>query len=105
MTESRMTYDQWFDTFKPIKNHIDKTSSFNGCMFETYGPERDAVKSHAINKIWTFIECDGVMLISPGYHLVNRQGYFVTEVPWTDVNLEIELWNDSDLESEEVANA
>ena len=25
-----MTEDEWFDTYKPIKNHIEVTSSFDG---------------------------------------------------------------------------
>ena len=38
-----MDYDKWFDTYKPIPNHIDTNASFSdgeyGYMFETYGDE------------------------------------------------------------------
>ena len=40
-----MTFDEWCDTYKPIKNHIDVDSSFDGEMFETYGNEVEFVKS------------------------------------------------------------
>jgi hypothetical protein len=34
--------------------------------------------------VWTILEVDGVQLITPGVHLVNRFAYVVTEEPWTD---------------------
>jgi hypothetical protein len=77
-----MTEEEWFDTYKPIKNHIEVTSSFDGHMFETYGPEVEFVKSQDTDKIWMFGDGDdGGMYIWSGWGFVNRIGYFVTEVP------------------------
>ena len=45
-----MTFDEWCDTYTPIKNHIDVDSSFDGEMFETYGNEVEFVKSTPANK-------------------------------------------------------
>ena len=43
-----MTEEEWFETYKPIPNHIDENASFNdgehGYMFETYGEEVEFVK-------------------------------------------------------------
>ena len=39
-----MTEDEWFDTYKPIKNHLDENASFDGHMFETYDGEVAFVK-------------------------------------------------------------
>ena len=47
-----MTEEEWFDTYKPIKNHIDPTSSFDGHMFETYGDEVEFVKFQDTDMIW-----------------------------------------------------
>ncbi len=82
-----LTEDEWFETFKPIPNHIDDNASFsdgeNGYMFETYGTELDFVRSQEPNKIWTYIDGDvsGTYIVQ-GMGIVNRIGYFVTTVPF-----------------------
>ena len=77
-----MAEQEWFDLYKPIKNKIDSNASVNGHMFETYGDELNYVISQDLNKIWTYSDDDnGTPYISNGYHLVNRIGYFITEVP------------------------
>jgi hypothetical protein len=82
-----MTEEGWFNTFKPVPNHIDKYASFSdgeqGYMFETYGKELDFVSSQEPNKVWTY--CDGDSngtYIFQGMRIVNRIGYFVTSVPF-----------------------
>lgn len=77
-----MAEQEWFDLYKPIKNKIDSNASVNGHMFETYGDELNYVISQDLNKIWTYSDDDnGTPFISNGYHLANRIGYFITEVP------------------------
>lgn len=85
----QLTEEEWFDTFKPILNHLDENASFNdgenGYMFETYGDEVEFVKAQEPNRIWTYCDGDdGGTYISDGYHVVNRIGYFVTTVPYDD---------------------
>jgi len=53
-----MTEDEWFETYKPIKNHIDVNASFDGHMFETYGDEVEFVKSTPPNHIWMYGDGD-----------------------------------------------
>ena len=84
-----LTEDEWFNTYKPIPNHLDENASFNdgenGYMFETYGEELEFVKAQDNNRIWTYSDGDdGGTYISDGYHVVNRIGYFVTTVPYDD---------------------
>lgn len=75
--------DEWFEKYKPIKNSIDTNASFDGHMFETYGDELEFVKSQDPNRIWTYGDGDnGSTFIWSGYHIVNRIGYFITEVPF-----------------------
>lgn len=77
-----MDFDEWCATYKPIKNHIDKDSSFNGEMFETYGEELEFVKAADEDRIWMYGDGDdGGSYIWNGWHIVNRIGYFITEVP------------------------
>ena len=95
-----LTEEEWFDTFKPIPNHIDDNASFNdgdnGYMFETYGEELEFVKSQKPNRIWTY--CDGDdrgTYIFEGMRIVNRIGYFITTVPFDDSKAyQIQISND-----------
>jgi hypothetical protein len=77
-----MDFDEWCDTYKPIKNHIDTNASFNGEMFETYGDEVEFVKQQDPAHIWTYGDGDdGGSYVWNGWSFVNRIGYFITEVP------------------------
>ena len=77
-----LSFDEWCEQYKPIKNHIDTNASFNGEMFETYGDEVEFVKSQSPENIWMYGDGDdGGMYIWNGWHFVNRIGYFITEVP------------------------
>ena len=90
-----LTEEEWFDTFKPIPNHIDDNASFNdgeqGYMFETYGEELDFIKAQEPNRIWTYCDNDfGGTSIFQGMRVVNRIGYFVTAVPF-DANKDYQI--------------
>ena len=77
-----MTEEEWFNTYKPIKNNLVESSSFDDHMFETYGEEVEFVKAQDENRIWMLGDGDdGGMYIWSGWGFVNRIGYFVTEVP------------------------
>lgn len=77
-----MDFDEWFATYKPIPNNIVEDSSFDGTMFETYGDEVAFVKKADPAYIWMYGDGDdGGSYIWNGWHIVNRIGYFITEVP------------------------
>ena len=97
-----MTMEEWEATYKPIYNHIDSNASFqdesgNGIMFETYGDEVEFVKQQDPNKIWLYGQGDEGMYIWSGWGVVNRIGYFITEVPFpedTDIQITVEDWTE-----------
>lgn len=88
--------DDFFQRFQPIQNHIDAGHGFDGHLFETYGEELAFVRQMVASepeRVWTVVECDGVMSIESGYHYVNRLGYLITKQAhesdyWTSVTLE-----------------
>lgn len=88
-----LSYDEWRDAYRLVRNTIRTNAPFDGCMFETFGPELDAVAAADPACVWTIVdgEDDRLWLLS-GCHFVNRMGYLVTERPWAgEVQLEIRL--------------
>lgn len=35
-------------------------------------------------RVWTILDCDGKLYVSPGFRFVNRVDYVLCAVPWTD---------------------
>ena len=35
--------------------------------------------------VWTVVDCDGRLMLCPGYHFVNRMGYVLCEIPFSDL--------------------
>jgi len=91
---SAVSYDDWLAAYRPVRNTIRTDAPFDGAMFETFGPELDAVKAADPARVWTLVSSDdddGLYLLS-GFHLVNRLGYLITERPWAgEGQLEIRL--------------
>jgi hypothetical protein len=101
-----MDYDEWFDTYKPIPNHIDENASFSdgeyGYMFETYGDELTFIQRANDNVIWTYGDGDdGGTYIWSGYSFVNRIGYFITERPWVNDVQALVIPADDELDNDE----
>lgn len=89
--------DKWWEEYKPVPNHLCSENTEEQpsrvSYFETYGEELDYVcsKVNADNtrNIWTWIDGDDGSYLVPGYHLVNRIGFFITEKMWSDGDLVI----------------
>ncbi len=89
-----LSYDDWRDAYRPVRNTIRTDAPFDGLMFETFGSELDVVAAADPACVWTLVSGDddeGLYILS-GCHFVNRMGYLVTERPWADeCNAEIRL--------------
>jgi hypothetical protein len=80
-----LTWDEWVEQFKPIKNHITKypDNHMEYESFETFGEEVEFVISKANdNLVWTFSDGDMCTYLSNGYHYINRINYYVCTVPY-----------------------
>jgi hypothetical protein len=58
-------------------------------MFETFGKENEYIESVSISskksdRIWTVCEENNQTFVIAGWHFVNRLGYIITEIPFTD---------------------
>lgn len=86
-----ITFEIFEKTYKPIKNPFVQDSSYNGCMFETYGIEVAHVREQDVKKIWTLIDGENEnWYIIPGFHFVNRFGYFICENEWESEDIEVD---------------
>lgn len=99
-----LTMNDWEAIYKPISNHLDDNASFQdehgvGIMFETYGAELDHIQSLDEHNVWTYVDSELGTEILSGYYLVNRIGYFVTEVPWENQDTVVIVSSDSDEEN------
>lgn len=76
-------WSAWEQKYKPIPN---KFSKHNELMYETFGEELEFIKTVNNAHVWTWVQGDMSDLIVAGFSFVNRLGYYVTEVPWTDID-------------------
>lgn len=83
MTHKLISEDEFYATYKPVKNPFEKDVAWDGAMLETYGRElehvQEALKT-VPGSVWTVLDCDGAIIASSGFHHVNRLGYLITEV-------------------------
>jgi hypothetical protein len=46
-------------------------------------PDPEVAKADE-RQVWTVLDCDGTLYLSPGKQFVNRMGYVLTERGWSD---------------------
>ena len=84
-----MTFEEWFEIYQPIKNNDEV--NFEGYAFEC-NSDLEKVNNYDFNYIWTLVDSDfEEQYILPNRHLVNRSCYFITEIPWENENIEVDL--------------
>ena len=95
--------EEFIDKHKPMKENRNVNDSWYGYMFdvgadahiEMIAQAEVAAKSNNVNKvakhIWTLIESGNHTYISAGHHVVNREGYFVTEIPYMKYQENIDI--------------
>lgn len=76
-----MTYEEWFEAFRPMKNPVNPDAPYDGYLVNTNANEMAWLAEHNRAKVWTLLESEGAVYISEGWRFINRLGYFVTEVP------------------------
>jgi len=94
-----ITEEQFEERFTMLENHFYENPndcSFNGCLFETYGQEREFVNQAVLDEnkkrhLWTIVEGDDdtKLYYQSGYHIVNRIGFFFTMEPVTEDHLTV----------------
>jgi hypothetical protein len=82
-----MSEDEFLDRFPMVTNPLDDNASgssgeVGGCLFETFGEDREFVRRQDPRTVWTIVDGDDDdRFILSGFHRVNRIGYLVSTVP------------------------
>ena len=85
-------YEEFEEKYKPIQNYYTSALGEKYYTFETYGEELEYVESKDNKNIWTLIEGEEEnTYVIPGFHIVNRIGFFVTENGWENENIEVNM--------------
>jgi hypothetical protein len=93
----RLEWDDFVTEFRPMIAPVNPGGELEGYLHATYGPDWEAVQvagRHDPNTIWTVVDYneenvanapygDYMWDILPGFHIVNRLGFLVCEVPRT----------------------
>ncbi len=85
------TFDEWVEKYKPIKNQFEDTS-FEGCVFDYSEDDQwEFIKNQNPANIWTMVDSDDCFVVISGCHWVNRESYFITEIPVQKEDLQTEF--------------
>ena len=99
-----LTENEFGRQYPLVTNHLNPHASWNlgdsgpGCLFETFGEELRFVGQQDPRTVWTLTDGeDGELYVASGFHLVNRLGYLVSQVPFPEgVFVEVRLDSASD---------
>lgn len=69
-------FDTWYEKFKPNENERGEL-----ILYETYGEDLEKVWKTDSKYIWTLLDSDKGLYISPGKHIINRLNYFICDNP------------------------
>jgi hypothetical protein len=92
-----ISFEDWANIYKPIRNHLDPHASFSGAMFETYGDEWEFVKATPADRVWSYVSEDGDWIV-PGRRFVNRIGYFIAAAPYKTEDVWVDIRTETDLD-------
>ncbi len=87
--EAFLRADRCFDF---VKNHVTPGSRCAGKLFADSGPDKAFITHQGrLSHLWTLVERSGVLLLSPGFEVDGRIGFFVSTKPWNDDQLPVQI--------------
>ena len=101
MLHVELTYDQWHEQFKPVHDSNGDMVKFG---WSTVEDQEEIKKALNQNALWTILDCDGVQVISNGYHVVNRMDYVICDVAYGDES-SYDVVDQEDVDAEDFLDA
>lgn len=83
--------DVFYEYFHPFRHPAAQFDIWGGYGLETFGADLQLVRSYDQRYLWTVVDGDVDQWIVPGFHLVNRICYLVTECPHNDAMIAFRL--------------
>lgn len=77
---------EWEQTYKPQKNTISGHRGWEGLLFETHGDDWEYVATQPEENVWSYIDDEDGTAFATGRWSENAMGYFICEVPWTEID-------------------
>jgi len=74
-----MTYSEWVEKYRPLKDSYGDAHLFNST-----GTDLEFLRKQFRVTIWTAISSGSRDYIRNDVKLVNRIGFYVTEIPWIE---------------------
>lgn len=85
----KIDIDTWKERYKPNMDEKDPD-----CFKEYYRHEINNLND--MSHVWAHIQGDIEEQIITGYHLVNVDCFYITELPHNFANVEVDLWTEED---------
>jgi hypothetical protein len=90
MRKQWVSVDEWEAEYRPYENWLVENPSWSngdnqGCLFETYGVEREFVDAQPANHVWSYVDngYDGLLVVA-GRSVGTPIGYLITGKPWSN---------------------
>ena len=90
MRKQWVEVDVWEAEYGLVANWLRPDASWanddrRGCLFETYGLERQVVDLTPINQVWSYLDTgDGGTMVVAGRSVGEPIGFLISEKPWSD---------------------
>lgn len=94
-----MTTDEWVAKYCPSQNPFTSDGPYDNTLIDyCTQKERDYLQKFSINQIWTLVSGDDEnFYIIPGFHIVNREGFFITNIPYQNSDINSLEVNDNEM--------
>lgn len=87
-----ITFEEFVRKYKPIKHSDSEYAAYDGYLFEDKNVFVETCFGIENNYIWTVISTeDEEAWCIPGYHFVNRIGWFICNKRWKDDTISVNL--------------
>jgi hypothetical protein len=85
--------DAFYEYFKPYRHPDSSHNIWGGLGLETFGKDLEIVRRLDDSYVWTVLDGDSSndQWIIPGYHLVNRICYLVTEKSHNGIDVDFRV--------------
>lgn len=83
--------DAFYAFFEPYRHYDAAFDIWGGLGLETYGKDLETIKTISTDFVWTIIEGEKNLHITPGIHRINRICYLITKNPHLSLPFEFKV--------------